>query len=398
MRVVSAKIIDVDIRKDYRMVLRPGEQKTTDIYIVKLETDEGIYGVGEMALAYAFGGKGCVAAAGEFIENFVLNADPFEIELIWNRMYRNSFWAQGGGPIVFAAVSAIDEALWDIKGKALKVSVAELLGGMYHKQLRFYCNGWYRNIVEPEEYGQAAAKCLEEHGYRALKFDPFAVHLSGEYRFPDRVVEDRQWLKTAVERVAAVRAAVGDEVDIMIEIHGNLGVMEAVRFGQMIEEYAPYFYEEPVEPGNVDAMQKVADKVNIPIAAGERLYTRYGFRDYIERQVLDVIQPDIGLCGGLTEARKICSYADTYHITCQPHNCGGPISTAVAVQLDASLPNFLIQECFPFAKDCRYDIVKNPLEHQIRNGVLQIPHAAGLGVELNEDCLRRFDVLNIGRP
>ncbi len=288
-------------------------------------------------------------------------------------------------------MSGIDEALWDIKGKALNVPVYELLGGKCRDRIRLYANGWYGGAVDPEDYAQNARKIVED-GYTAMKFDPFAIKPDGSWGYPGRFI-DRETAKCVYDRVKAVREAVGPNIEILIECHGNLGPTSAIQVGKQLEEFAPFFYEEPVDALNVDCMKKVSENVNVPIAAGERLYSRYHFRKYIEDQVLDILQPDVGLAGGLTETKKIATYADTYDLVVAPHNCTGPIATAAAVQLDACITNFLIQEWFPYFNDEHYVFVTSPLEPRAANGYYEIPDRPGLGVELNEDVAQELDCI-----
>ncbi len=368
---------------------------------IRISTDEDLDGVGEVALAYGAGSTAAVGMVKQLAERFLLGADPFRIEAMWHTLYRRTFWGQGGGPVIYGAMSAIDAALWDIKGKAYDVPSHELLGGRVNDKLRLYANGWYAAMTNsatatcdaPEEYAEAAQRVVAD-GYTALKFDPF-FDLSGQGpRLPERVLPKRI-SDLAYERVAAVRDAVGPDVDILVEVHGNLGVTSAIEFGRRIEELRPFFYEEPVDAMNVDAMRKVSQNVNIPIAAGERLYTRYGFREYIEKQVLDILQPDMGLAGGLTEVKKIAAYAETYDMHIQPHNCAGPISTAVAVQLDACITNFIIQEWFPYHTPDFYELVKGALELEAAEGYLTVPDRPGLGVSLNMDALVRYPSVHV---
>ena len=350
--------------------------------LVRINTDEGISGVGEVALAYGVGSSAGVGMARDLAERFLLDADPFQIEQLWDRMYRKTFWAQGGGPVVFGGMSAIDEALWDIKGKALNVPVYELLGGRCWDRLRVYANGWYRGCVTPEAYAEAAQRVVAD-GYTAMKFDPFAVTPEGEWDYTRRALS-RERADLAVERVAAVREAVGPAVDILVEVHGNLGTTSAIQVGKRLEALAPFFYEEPVDALNVECMRKVAENVDIPIAAGERLYTRYGFRPYIEGQILDILQPDLGLAGGISEVKKIANYAETYNLHIQPHNCASPVATAASVQVDCCIPNFIIQEWFPYRESEMYELVIEPFEFQVVDGAMPVPTRPGLGIELND--------------
>jgi galactonate dehydratase len=350
--------------------------------LVRINTDEGISGVGEVALAYGVGSSAGVGMARDLAERFLLGANPFQIEQLWDRMYRKTFWGQGGGPVVFGGMSAIDEALWDIKGKALGMPVYELLGGSCWDRLRVYANGWYRGCTTPEAYADAALKVVAD-GYTAMKFDPFAVTPEGEWEYTRRALS-RERADLAYDRVAAVREAIGPSIDILVEVHGNLGTTSAIQIGKRLEALAPFFYEEPVDALNVECMRKVGENVDIPIAAGERLYTRYGFRPYIEGQILDILQPDLGLAGGISEVKKIANYAETYNLHVQPHNCASPVATAASVQVDCCIPNFIIQEWFPYREPEMYELVNEPLEFQVVDGAMPVPTQPGLGIELND--------------
>lgn len=357
--------------------------------VIRIDTDEGIYGCGEVGLAYGVGGQASINMVADLATKFLIGTDPQKVEWVWDQVFRQTFWGQGGGPIIYGALSAIDQALWDIKGKSVGLPAYQLMGGLVNEELRVYANGWYRKLNDPQEYYDAA-KAVAEKGFTAMKLDPFKLDEHGKLIYPRRHTT-RARHDIAFERLAAVRDAIGPNVDIMVEIHGNLGVMDAIKFGRRIEQLDPYFMEEPLDAMNVEAMRKVSERVNVPIAAGERLYTRYQFRPYIEQQALDILQPDIGLCGGITEAKKIAAQGEVYNLHVQPHNCGGPISTAACVQVDAVITNFCIQEVFPFFPDGRYNIVENPYETEIEGGVIKVRDLPGIGVTLNEDFMSRFD-------
>ena len=384
MKITEVEVFDVG--------LRPTVSAWNPV-IVRITTDEGVRGVGEVALAYGVGSTAGVGMVRDLAEQFLIGADPFRIEYLWHTMYRRTFWAQGGGPVVFGGMSAIDEALWDIKGKALGVPVYELLGGRCWDSLRVYANGWYHDCVEPQQYAEAALQVVAD-GYTAMKFDPFAYSEDGQWDYPRRALDARR-ADLAFERVKAVREAVGSEVDILVEVHGNLGTTSAIRMGKRLEELRPFFYEEPVDALNVDCMKKVAENVDIPIAAGERLYTRYGFRQYVEQQIIDILQPDIGLAGGIMETKKVAAHAETYGLHVQPHNCASPVATAAAVQLDACITNFIIQEWFPYHGPEHYQLVEEDLEHQVVDGRLRVPGAPGLGIALNDKQIGRYPCIRI---
>jgi galactonate dehydratase len=387
VKVIAADIYDVD--------LHPWKPPI----ILRLITDEGFYGLGEFPLAYGTGRQAAIGMLKEMVERFVIGADPMRIEAMWHRLFRRTFWAQGGGPIVYGGMSTIDIALWDIKGKALGCSIYELLGGRVHDKLRVYANGWYSGEWAPgnnrraetlEDYAEIAAQVVEL-GYDALKFNPFGTprdRRQSPWSDHQRLIEPWR-ADLGYARVEAVRNAVGPDVDIMVECHGWFGTTSAIEMGRRLADLDPYFYEEPVDAMNVACMKKVSENVPLKIAAGERLYTRYMFREYIEDQVLDILQPDIGLAGGITETLKIATYAETYDLHVQPHNCHGPIATAAAAQLDACMTNFLIQELVPFREQVSYNLVHEPLEPQVKEGYMPVPEGPGLGVTLNEELVAR---------
>ncbi len=385
MKITQVEIFDVGLSSKPPLNWNP--------VLIRIHTDEGVNGVGEVGLAYGIGSSAGVGMVRDLAQRFLIGADPFRIEYLWDQMYRHTFWAMGGGPVVFGGMSAIDIALWDIKGKALGLPIYELIGGKVHDRLWVYANGWYHGHITPEACADAACKVVAD-GFKAMKFDPFVYWPDGHRENPPRAIPRAQ-ADLAVARVAAVRAAVGPDIEILVEVHGNLGVTAAIQAGKRLEEYKPFFYEEPVDALNVDSMRKVAENVAIPIAAGERLYTRYGFRQYIEGQVLDILQPDMCLAGGISEVKKIAAHAETYSQHMQPHNCASPISTAAAVQLDASIPNFIIQETFPYRTAETYDLVDLPLERQIRDGYITVPDLPGLGMTLNDAALKRHPVIRV---
>ena len=392
MRIASADIYDVDLHP-HGMGLNP--------VILRLVTDQGICGVGELALAYGTGSKAAVGMLKQMVERFVLGADPKRIEEMWQTLYRRTFWGQGGGPVVYGGISAIHEALWDIKGKALNQPICELLGGKTNDKIRLYANGWSNRrdengrmrCVTPEMYSSVVQEVVAD-GYDALKFDPFYINPQGKSWYPGRLLS-REMRDLAYDRIAAVRDAVGPDVDILIEVHGNLRTSTAIEMGRRFAELDPYFYEEPVDAMNADCMLKVSQNVPIPIAAGERLYTRYGFREYIEKQAIDILQPDMGLAGGITEVKKIAAHAETYDMHVQPHHCAGPISTAASIQLDACITNFCIQEWRPYADQRAYDLVEEAFDTQAVDSYLAVPDKPGLGVTLNEEVIGRYPCIHL---
>ncbi len=372
--------------------------------IVRINTDEGVSGVGEVGLAYGTGSAAGVGMVRNLAEQFLMGKDPLQAEYLWDLMYRHTFWGLGGGPVVYGGMSAIDQALWDIKGKAFGMPVYQLLGGRCRGKLRAYASqiqfGWSEDMkpcVKPEDYAEASQKAVSE-GYTAVKVDPFGYDLEGRWGAWDlREVLDAKRAKLFYERIKAIREEVGTDIDILIEAHSFLGTRSAIQVGKLFEEFKPFFYEEPIHSMNVDCMEKVARNVNIPIAAGERIYTRYGFRQYVEKQVLDIVQPDIGLAGGITETKKVADYAATYDILVQCHVCGGPIATAAALQLEACIPNFAIHEYHVVSlrkENCQ--LVKQALKP--KKGYFEIPDTPGLGVELKEDVITQYPCIRVTNP
>jgi len=356
--------------------------------LVKLLTDAGIHGVGEAALSF---GVGATAAAGmvkDLAEAIVLGRDPFRIEALWSEMYDHTFWAKGGGPVVVAGMSAIETALWDIKGKALGVPVYELLGGKVRDEVRVYANGWSYGLSSPEEQARAAERVVAD-GYTAIKMYPLAnpvgTGASATLRHVSHRSIDPEFEELAVCRVRAVREAVGPKIELMVDASAELTTDAAIRFGRKLEEFGLVFFEEPVDPSDAEAQKKVSDQVGIPIAAGERHYLRYGFRRMLELHAVDFVQPAVGRSGGLLEVGKIAAMAETYSARIAPHNCAGPVATAASLQLDACLPNFFMQEVFPYRVPEHYAVVDRPLEREIEAGRLKIPDRPGLGVDLVEE-------------
>jgi galactonate dehydratase len=341
--------------------------------LVKVDTDEGIHGWGEGTVE---GKEKTVAEAIGELERQLIGRDPFEIERLWEEMYRDAFWV--GGPILTSAISGIELALWDIKGKALNVPVWQLLGGRTRERIRAYANGWFRGARTPKQFAEAAARTVEQ-GYTALKWDPFG----GVGLFIDHEQEE-----IAVAIVREVRNAVGPAIDLLIEVHGRLSPANAIRIGHRLAEFKPYWYEEPVPPENVDSTALVARSIPFPVATGERLFTKWGFKDLLEKQGAAIIQPDICHDGGILETRKIAAMAEVYYVGVAPHNPNGPLSTAACLQVDACTPNFLIQEYVVSDEEIRSAIQTNPLP--VVDGYFTIPERPGLGVDIDEAALAHF--------
>jgi len=335
---------------------------------VKLYTDEGIVGIGEAACS---GKEQALLGALTDAQQYLIGSNPFQIEKLWSIIYRNAFWR--GGPVLMGALSGIEHALWDIKGKALNVPVYELIGGMYRQKVKVYA--WIGGGT-PEACADAALKRIEE-GWGGLKFTPFDPTGPGFSLAHGKQVE---------AKVKAVRDAVGDDMPIAIDGHGRLNPVNAMEMAKRIEPYGILFFEEPVLPEYVDAMANLRQNARVPIATGERLFTRYPFRDYMVKQAIDVAQPDICTCGGIMEAYKIAAMAEAFFVSVAPHNPLSPLSTVICLHLDTVIPNFLIQEVPNGRNPERQKLIKGFEENPV-NGYLEVPKGPGWGVELNEEFI-----------
>lgn len=395
MKITSIDIIDV--ANDFQSATSKWRP-----VVVRINTDEGISGYGEVGLAYGVGASGGFGVARD-LAGILLGMDPMRSEAIWEKMLRKTFWGQGGGGIFSAAMSGIDIALWDIKGKALNVPLYQLLGGKTRDKIRTYASqlqfGWGDGkdkamLVEPEQYAEAALIAVEE-GYDAIKVDVIAMDGEGRWNQQDLqgVLPDRV-LRRGYDRLAAMRKAIGPDVDIIVEMHSFTSTTPAIQFGRMIEELGVLYYEEPTMPLNPKQMKKISDNVGIPLAAGERIYWRWGYRPFLEDGSLSVIQPDICTCGGVSEVKKICDMAHVYDVTVQIHVCGGPISTAAALHMEAAIPNFMIHELH------RYALLEPNTRTCVHNympekGMYSVPELPGLGQELTKETLEASTVVTV---
>lgn len=354
-----------------------------NLTFVKVETDEGLIGVGEARVINRT--EAVLGYLSEAVPRYVLGSDPFNIEQLVQRMYREDYGR--AGELVMTGIALIEIACWDIVGQALGQPVYRLLGGAVRDRIKAYANGWYTVERTPDEF-HAAARQVVAKGYRALKFDPFGAGL-----FELEKAEKHK----AVTLVEAVRDAVGPEVEILIEMHGRFNPSTAIEMTRLLAPYQPGWIEEPVPPENLKALKKVADAVaplGIPVATGERIHTPYECRELLELQAADVLQPDITHFGGLSNTRKLAAWAETYYLLMAPHNVGGPVSTAAALHLAACTPNFKIQEHFnDFAE--AYVKAAAPGVPEVVDGYFSLPEGPGLGVKLNEDLIKEHPRQNI---
>ncbi len=350
--------------------------------IVRIQTDEGIEGIGEASML----NQDPIVASllEEWAENYLIGKNPMNGELHWTRLHQDNLGR--GGRLFSTALSGIDIALWDLRGKILGVPVYELLGGPYSQRLRVYANGWYTTPGTPEQNAEEAKKVVAM-GYTAMKFDPF-----GKMAHTTITPEEAQ---LSEDRVAAVRDAVGPNVDILVEVHARFNVYTAVHLANRIEKYNPFWFEEPVSQENVSEMKQVRSRINIPVATGERLYLKFPFFELVRNEAVDILQPDICNAGGITELKKIAGMAEAQHIMMAPHNTNSAVGTVASMHLDAAIPNFLIQEYHAEFYEPHYFEVIEGLPRQ-KEGYVDLPSGPGLGIRLNEELMNSHPYLPLG--
>ncbi len=344
----------------------------TNWVFVKVYTDEGICGVGEGTLEYK---EKALCGAIEHIKNYLTGKDPRTIEKHYHDIYRDAYWR--GGAVLMSALSAVECALWDILGKSLGVPVYQLLGGRVNEDCRIYVNGWFSGAKTPDEFAEKA-KAAVKRGVTAMKWDPFGKSY---------MQISNKDLDTALECVAKVREAVGNNVDLLIEGHGRFDVPTGIKIAKELECFKPMWFEEPVPPDNLDALKAVRDKSPVAISAGERLYTRFDYNKLFALRAADYIQPDVSHAGGIAELKKIAAAAEANYIPFAPHNPSGPIANAATLQLAACCPGFSILEIMYSDVDYRKKVTNENLVYE--NGRIKIGDKPGLGIELNEEeCLK----------
>ena len=327
---------------------------------LKIHTDQGIVGLGEPITE---GRADTCATAVQEIAPYLVGKDPRRVIHHWQAIYRHAFYR--GGPILTSALSGIEQALWDIKGKALGVPIYELLGGPTRDRIRVYAHA-----RSPE-----AIRKAKTEGYTAFKTGVKNSRQSG-------IVANPKFIDEAEEAFADLRAAAGEDADIGIDFHGAISPHNASLLIKALEKYQPFFIEEPVNCQNVDVMAELAKETHIPIATGERIFTKWGFREILEKGAAVILQPDLCHAGGIFEGRLIAGMAEAYYAAIAPHNPLGPISLAAGIQLAASIPNFLCQEQVTLGEG----YLKEPFK--VENGHVPLPTKPGLGIELDEEALK----------
>ena len=362
----------------------------------RIHTDTGLYGDGEAGMAYGCGGQAAFGMVCDLAKR-VIGKDPLQTELIWETLHKSTFWGQNGGPVIFSGVAAIDTALWDIKGKHFGVPIYQLLGGKVRDKLRCYASqlqfGWgmYPDVpnlsaVTPEDYAHNAKLAVEE-GYDAIKIDFFDRDENGKkLNFLNTTgFIPNKTLALVEARIKAVREAIGDDIDIIMENHSSPDAIGAVQLCKIASKYNIMCMEEPNSP-TVSTLEYIVQHTDMPIANGERLFTRWQYAEYFQKGLLQLAQPDIGNCGGITEVKKICDLAHTYDAGVQIHVAGSPLSTNVALQVECTIPNFVIHEHHVCN---RSDTAQGQTKYNLQpvNGYFEVPDLPGHGNEYLREAI-----------
>ena len=345
--------------------------------LLKIYCEDGTVGIGEGGV---HGWQKPTKTMIEIMSNYLIGKDPSLIEHHYQWLYRSSHFM---GSIVQGALSAIDIALWDIKGKRLGVPIYELLSGKTREKVRCYMHVGMYNPNSKSKLGTTDAlvedaKNAVKKGFTAVRFSPYNDKFFLHKSFTE-------WSNESVNNVAAVKETVGDSVDVCVEIHRQMSPAEGISLGKRLEQFSPFFYEDPMLPDSPNLMAEIQKNCNIPIATGERFTSIYEFQQLLESKGTSYIRPDLCLASGISGCKKISAMAESYHIKVIPHNPLSPVSTAACVQLDASIPNFALQEYTGEDKYPKSDLIKNPIE--LDNGYLIVPEGPGLGITLNESSL-----------
>jgi galactonate dehydratase len=359
---------------------------TKNWLLIRIETDEGILGWGECHTL--LDRERSIAAYVDHIRNYLIGRNPINIKHFTTVMYEDYVDKQRSMDY-FSAISGIELALWDIVGKWLNTPVYNLLGGSCRDKIKVYANGWWEDSRTPEEFANKATEVVES-GFKALKFYPFdGLGLKETYT-------RKQQLQLAIERVRAVREAVGPDVDLMIDVYRILSPLNAIRAAQMLEKFEPFWYEEPIASDSIDDLADVRRNINIPIVTGETLYTKSDFRQVFEKRAADIINPDV-CCSGILELKEIAAMAEPYEVTVSPHNYNSnTIGLAASLHVSACIPNFLILEYFVHFKVRSDEISVGPFN--VEDGYISLPEGPGLGVEINEEALSRYPYRDFVNP
>jgi len=377
------KIVDL---KTYVVENPPPSHGGRTWIFVKLTTDNGIEGIGE-PVRIGFEPEVTVQMIKSIGERYIIDSDPFQIEQTWRKIYSGTYRP---GAARMGIISGFEMACWDIIGKALEQPIYNLLGGQYHEKVRSYTymypssDGPTQNMHNVHSDPQLAAERAADYvkmGFTAIKFDPAPpAMVPAPYQLPLETLENAEAV------VRNVREAVGDKCDILIGTHGQMTTSSAIRLARRLEKYDPLWFEEPIPPENKDEMARVAHHTTIPIATGERLYTKYEFRELLQRQAASILQFTLGSVGGFLEAKKVAGMAEAYYAQIAPHLYAGPVVSMANIQFDTCSPNFLIQESIERFDGFHAEILKEPIQWE--EGYIIPPTKPGLGIELNEEVMK----------
>ena len=345
--------------------------------LIKIYCEDGTIGIGEGGV---HGWQRPTKTMIDTMEPYLIGKDPSLIEHHYQWLYRSSHFM---GSVVQGALSAIDIALWDIKGKRFEVPIYELLSGKTRDKVRCYMHVGMYNPNSKSKHGTTDALVEDalsatKKGFTAVRFSPYSDEFFMHKSFTE-------WASESVKNVGAIRETVGDSVDVCVEIHRQMSPAEGISLGKQLEQFSPFFYEDPMLPDSPNLMADIQKNCNIPIATGERFTSIYEFQQLLEAKATSYIRPDLCLAGGISGCKKISAMAESYHVKVIPHNPLSPVSTAACVQLDASIPNFALQEYTGEDKPPKSDLIENPIT--LDNGYLIVPEGPGLGITLNEKTL-----------
>lgn len=347
---------------------------------VRIYTDEGVTGLGE-----CYPSREGIAQIVLAMKNLLVGENPLNVDRLYEKVRKTYIFGGALAGSVITALSGIEIALWDLAGKAIGVPVYQLMGGKFRDRIRIYADCHAGEGDTPESNARKAKEVVAM-GYNAIKFDiddannPYKLDQWNWSVTPGEV-------EVMVEKVAAIREAIGPHIDLAIDMHGRYDTHSAIRVAQALEPYNLMWLEEPVPPENVDAMLEVKHSARVTICAGENLYTRFGYRDLLEKQAVGIIMPDLPKVGGLSEGRKIANMAELYYIPLAPHNVSSPVGTIAACHTCASIPNFLVLEFHGLNIKHWNDLIitDHPV---IQEGYITLPDKPGLGVELNEEVAK----------
>lgn len=391
------KITSVDV-----MIIGKHEVKSMmNPVICRINTDEGIYGYGEGTATF-ISGSFAVFEMLRDLASQIIGMNPLDTELIWNKLFRHSFWAQGNGAIIMSAISAIDIACWDIKGKFFNVPIYQLLGGKQRDYLHCYISQLHFGIDEKilpqrtaKDYEEISKKAVEM-GYDCVKVDLFKFDEQNGNLNEEAMCGhmSKDMMRLLERRLSAIRDGLGSDPELMIEHHARTNTKSVIQFAKMAKNYDVWLLEEPVDPMNPALFCEIAANCDIGLTTGERSYTRYGFMPLLQAQCLEMIQPDLGTCGGFTEGKKIADLADCWDVGVQMHVCSSPISVAASIQLEAALPNFEIHE--QHVADLRKSFLELGTHCYVpENGKLKVPDLPGIGQELSDLALSKATIVTV---